>query len=38
VFEDSRDRLVQPGVAELDAVGLARTDQLALIDQLSEER
>ncbi len=38
MLEDSRRGAVQPGVAELDPVGLARADQLALLDQLGEER
>jgi len=38
VLEGCRDRLVQPGFADLDAGGLVRSDQLALVDQLREER
>ena len=38
MLEDSRDRPVQPRFAELEPVGLARADQLALLDELGEER
>jgi hypothetical protein len=38
VLEHPCGWLVQAGFTELDAVGLARPDQLALLDQLGEER